>query len=473
MSFAARIKGFLRHQSGNVAIMFGLSSFGIAAMAGVAMDYSSASNARTALAAAADAAALAGATTRGTASAREVVARATFETNLQRSPIDGSYLPTYRAIEENGRIVGYSVGVSGSISSRFGAFYGRTTVDVDLLAEARAGGSGPVDIALVLDTTASMQGARIDGLKSAVNMLLDEIGASDLATGSVRLGVVPFAQYVNVGMSNRNAPWISVPADYQVPVTNTCALGYAQTGETNCRDVYVPPYSCTNDGVTSTCPGYTYRQCDPVYSSTQTNICTSSGGNWVRWYGCVGARPSPLNLQDANYSTRIPGLMDTWCATPVQPLTMDVSSVRATVNGLTTYGDTYLPAGLVWGWRLLSAGEPFAVALNGGQPTKKFMILVTDGRNTRSVDGQWHSGTNGAQSNIETRSVCQNIAADTTTGTQVFTIAFEMDGLDTKTILQECATRTKGAFYDARDVAALRSALSDTLRSIIKVSLTR
>jgi Flp pilus assembly protein TadG len=473
MSLFSRMRGFIKNQSGNVAIMFAMSSFGMVTMAGVAMDYSAASGARTSLASAADSAALAGATTRGSASAREAVARAAFETNLLRAGLEGTFTPVYQAIEEAGRITGYRVSVTGGLNPRFGAFYGRSSVPIELLSEARAGGSGPVDIALVVDTTASMQGARIDGLKSAVNSLLDEVGASDLPPGSVRIGVVPFANYVNVGMINRSQPWINVPSDYQVPVTNTCNLGYAQVGETNCRDVYVPPYSCTNDGVTSTCPGYTYRQCDPVYSSTQTNICTSSGGNWVRWYGCVGARPSPLNLQDANYGTRIPGLMDTWCATPIQPLTTDVSSVRSTVNSLTTSGDTYLPAGLVWGWRMLSAQEPLGVPLNDGKPSKKFMILITDGRNTRSVDGQWHWGYNAAQSDIETRTVCHNISTDLATGTRVYTIAFEMDGLDTKTILQECATKTSGAFYDARDTSALRTALRETLQNIIKVSLTR
>lgn len=469
MSFAARIKGFLKHQSGNVAIMFGLSSFGLATIGGVAMDYSAASGARTSIAAAADSAALTGATTRGSASVREAAARATFETNMQRAGIDGTFTPTFRAIEEGGRIVGYNVGVTGGVTARFGAFYGRSTVDVSLEAEARAGGGAPVDVALVLDTTRSMEGSRIAGLKSAVNQLLDDVAALDVSPGHIRMAVVPFAQYVNVGMSNRNAPWIDVPSDYQTPTTNTCALTYAQI----CSDVYVPPYSCTNDGVTSTCSGYTYRQCNPDYSSTPTNVCTPGGGYWMRWNGCVGARTSPLNIQDGNYGTRIPGLLNVWCASPILPMTTDLVSVRSTVNGLTTDGDTFLPTGLTWGWRVLSAGEPFAVAPNGGRDPSKIMVFITDGRNTRSVVTPTHDGFDAAASDTLTREACQNIAADTTTAARIFTIAFEMDGLGTKAILQDCAARTNGAFYDARDSSALRAALQQILASVIKVSLTR
>jgi hypothetical protein len=210
--------------------------------------------------------------------------------------------------------------------------------------------------------------------------------------------------------------------------------------------------------------------CDPVYSPTPRNVCTTSGGDWVRWDGCVGSRAYPLATQDGGYGTRIPGILGISCATPVQNLTTDIASVRSTINSLTTMGETYLPAGLIWGKRMLSPGEPFPASNAAG--TRKFLVLVTDGRNTKSPSYPDHEGSDSVLADQLTRETCQNIATDTANPIRLFTVAFEMDTLDSKTILQNCAQRSGGQFYDATDTVRLRASFGDITNAIFGVRLT-
>jgi hypothetical protein len=240
---------------------------------------------------------------------------------------------------------------------------------------------------------------------------------------------------------------------------------------------YQPPGTCLIDGRSRPCggspaqPARTERVCDAVYASTPRRVCYPSGGDWVRWNGCVGSRAYPLNTRDSDYGTRIPGIMGVTCATPIQNLTTDISSVRSTINGLTTMGETYLPSGLIWGKRMLSPGEPLSASSTPG--VRKIMVLVTDGKNTKSPTYPNHDGSDGALADQLTRETCQNIATDGANPIRVYTVAFEMDGLDTKTILQNCAARSGGQFFDATDAARLRLAFADIVNSVYAVRLTQ
>jgi Mg-chelatase subunit ChlD len=464
----AFIKNFWKQESGNVSMMFGLALIPILGSAGAAIDYARVSSAQSALVAASDAGALAGAIKLGTADERRNEAKAVFEANLRQANFANPVTVNYVNLAADGQNTGFRLEASGSIDTLFGSFIGTSNVPVRNIAEAKSGTETPLDIVFVLDTTASMEGARMTALKSSVNGILDDIAASPMRPGNIRMSVVPFAQYVNVGVSNRNKPWINVPSDVVGTTSNVCKMEYPQVGE-NCRDI--PAYSCTDDGVIKMCPGY--RQCVPVLGPTQQNICRPETGPSQTWYGCVGSRNYPLNVKDSDYGTRVPGMMNQWCGSEVLPLTSNVSTVRATINGLNTYGETYLPSGLVWGWRMLSKEEPFAAAQVNGQEPRKFMILVTDGRNTTSPNYPDHWGRNETLANNLTRETCANIRADRVTNARIYTIAFEMDGLDAKSILQNCATSTGGKFFDATNSTLLREAMKRALESIMRISLSK
>lgn len=104
----------------------------------------------------------------------------------------------------------------------------------------------------------------------------------------------------------------------------------------------------------------------------------------VEWF--VGSRNYPLDTQDGSYSTRVPGLLNHWCPGTVLPLTSDVTAVNTAIDGMSAYGQTYIPSGLVWGWRVLSPGAPFNESKKATDPkVSQVLILMTDGANTKSA----------------------------------------------------------------------------------------
>ncbi len=484
MSISSQFKRFAQETSGNVALFFALSISSMTAAGGVAMDYSKASNAKSTLSSSADSAAIAGARTRGNAAAREAAARQVFEANLRTAGYTGPVAVTYRNIMSGDMNTGYRIEASGTVRSWFGTFTGNPNAQIATASQASSGGEDPIEIVFVLDTTDSMEGDRIVNLKSATLNILDEINRRSPRPGLVKVGVVPFSQYVNVGMSNRNQSWIDVRPDYQEPIVTTCTMQFPVVGTTNCRTVNypatpsVPPYSCMRDGRPRMCggssgsPASTGNVCDSVYGTVAQSVCTNSGGNWVRWDGCVGSRAYPLETSDSRYDVRIPGILGISCGTPIQNLTTDLNAVRTTISNLTTMGETYLPAGVIWGWRMLSPGEPLNAAVVSGTGTKKFMIMVTDGRNTKSPNYPMHEGNDGAMADQLTRETCANVARDRSNPIQMSTVAFEVDGLDVKRILQDCARGTGGQFYDATNADRLREAFGQIIESVFTVRLT-
>jgi Flp pilus assembly protein TadG len=483
MSISAALRRFRRESSGNVAMMFGLGAAAIFAATGAAVDYSRFSNARTLAATAADSAAIAGAKTRGTPAERREAARKVFEANFQASGAIGAPTVRYENIREHGSDIGFRVEAQVEVRAILGAFTGTSRQVVATKSEAKATFEEPTEVVFVLDTTASMAGGPIAQLKAATTGIIDEMARRVAQPDLLKIGVVPFAQYVNVGLANRDKPWLDVRADYQDPSWDNCRDERRALGRNNCRMVSFPaeparpPGICYNDGRPYSCggspgrPARTEEVCDTIYSEP-TRVCTREPGRWHRWHGCVGSRNYPLETIDGRYDVRIPGIMDVHCATPIQELTTNTAAVRTMINGLTTSGETYLPAGMIWGWRMLSPGEPLNAGAAGPGGARKFMIFVTDGRNTLSPSYPTHNGRVASTADQLTRETCANIAADRSSDIKLFTIAFEMDGLETKAILQACAARTGGEFYDATNAAALREALGKAMDTIFGVKLT-
>ena len=150
--------------------------------------------------------------------------------------------------------------LKGQIRTNFMKLAGIYTVDVRASALAERAVTGSVEVALVLDNTWSMSEVgptgvtKIATLKTAAQSLVTELMNNKKA--SVRIGIVPYADYVNVGTKYRGSSWLSVPDDYVVPaVAATCTTS---TTKSVCT-AYAPTYPCTKtvDGVVepATCGG--------------------------------------------------------------------------------------------------------------------------------------------------------------------------------------------------------------------------
>jgi len=132
-------------------------------------------------------------------------------------------------------------------------------------------------------------------------------------------------------------------------------------------------------------------------------------------------------------------------------------------------GDTYIPAGLTWAYRLMTPDAPFTNtgafkgAFNEG--TFKSIVLMSDGANSRSPRyrnnpsiGKDHYGGNQNKANQYTAEACAEIKSK---GIEIYTIAFEVTDDDTIDMLGLCATSPDHA-YVATDAAKLK----DTFKTI-------
>lgn len=456
------LEEFSRRQEGAVAIIFGLTLMIMLAAAGIAVDYARALNIKSNLQADLDAAVLGAAAQVLSGDADENAVASTYFGDNWKAKHSVSQ------VELNIAKVNDGTGVAGTatvtVPTLIMRLFGHENIPVSATSEALKT-SQDVEVALVVDTTGSMSGTKLEALKQASNTLIDTAYEKPDADQHVKISIVPFAQYVNVGMANRNASWMSVPADSS---ENKESCGYTSPviGTSNCR---METFTGYNDGVP-----YTYQSqvCDYQYGPEEYQ-CTPYVETST-WTGCAGSRDYPLDTLDEQYGTPVPGVMNNTCGSELSPLSNDKDALKSQVDAFVATGETYIPAGLFWGWTTLSKEVPFNQARGygekvGGNPVRKILVLMTDGANTMSPNYPYHWGNDATQSNTLTAELCTNIKAK---GIETFTVAFEVTDQATKDLLKDCATSSTN-FFDASDSTQLEMAFQSIAKDFTPLRLAQ
>ena len=403
------VSKFLRNTSGATALIFGLSAIPTVGAMGVALDYMRAGMAHSRLQAAVDSAALAVGASDST-NTSQLIGLVNNYIRVNGAGLSGfAVTGITRSTNDKGDVI---VTANGEMNTLVMRILGIDQINVNAQTRVARTIINRAEIAMVLDTTGSMAGSKLDTLKDAAKTLIDDsLKANDnSASPLVKIGIVPFAQYVNVGVSRRTASWISVPAD----------------------------------------------------SGTET------------FHGCVGSRNYPDNVHDQNYDTDpIPGLMNITCPSEITDLTTNQDTLDSAVDALYASGYTYIGAGLTWGWRMVSPDAPLTKGIayenmdNQKLKTKKFVILMTDGENTRAPSYPKHDSTSNALANDLTQEVCTNIKAS---NIEVFTVAFQVTDATTLKMLQTCAS-SKNYAFNAQDSGALVMAFQSISNQISRLRL--
>jgi Flp pilus assembly protein TadG len=460
MNFVRNLTALARQNDGNVAVTFALSLAVLCLAGGLAIDYARAFGTQAMMQADLDAAVLGAAKKMADPAAVQAAAERMFNANWAKKH---NVKNVQISVEQSNprTLVGTA---KARVPTTLMGIAGLTGVNVHARSEVEVAGN-EIELSLVLDTTASMSGTKIAALKTSAKMLIDDVYDAPEADQHVKISIVPFGQYVNVGLANRNQSWMQVPADTQTP-RQDCRNRQQVTGTSNCRMVN---RNGEHDGVP-----YSYQEqvCDytygpPVYSCENYT-------EYNTWHGCVGSRNSPLDTQDSNWSSAAPGIMNAWCGTEVQALSNDKAALAAQIDSLTTSGDTYIPAGLFWGWTTLSKSAPFSQARDygeivDGKPVRKIMVLMTDGFNTLSPNYPEHNDNDRHEANDLTSELCTNIKAQ---NIELFTVAFEVSNNSMKHILRDCAT-TRGHFYDADSADQLSQAFQTIAASFTPLRIAK
>ncbi len=471
-----------RDNSGVVAVLFAISAVPLLIGIGAGVDYSRLSAARTAAQSAADAAALAAASSRiETEVSMKLVADAYAAANLRGSNADGSRITEFSYLADKREV---TLAITGSVPTSFMSIAGYHSLAYRAEARAIRGLNGTTELVLVLDNTWSMVGDKLVALKQSAEDLV--VALRQDPNADVKIGVVPYADYVNVGTANRGASWLNVPADYSTTSQRTCV-----TKTTRSVCTRGTPKTCTRvvDGRSET------YDCTPSTCRDETvtpyESCSGGGTTWYRWYGCVGSRTSgSLRLNDTQPSTPYPGYLATSqnCLNPIVPLTSSQSTVVNAIRGMIVNvggykPSTYIPGGLIWGVNVLSPTAPFSEGAAydaANRRPRKVMVLMTDGANTlrfNAADGR-HLAPNGnatnqanqiAQTYTDMNAICTYAKQQQI---EIFTVAFDITDPVAMSAMRNCAT-SPGHAFDAKDRQSLADAFKNIALSLTNVRITR
>lgn len=394
--------GFWKNTAGNTAIMMGLAIVPIVIAAGAAIDFSRANYARTVLQGAADAAALAGATSkdRSNSALNRVVAQY-LEANHAKDVL--RYVSKVEQTLDNDKGT-FRVIIEGQIDTSLMSIAGLKKMDIGAVSQVNVG-SEALEIALVLDNTGSMAGAKIANLKAAATKLVDILEEETSDYADAKIAVVPFAEYVNVGRGNSGAGWL-----------DTSGVDLATWG--GCVGSRPAPLDLQSGTSVQNYPAIEGVPCNAQVLPLTTNLKD------VR---------NRIGAMTATGMTYVPtGLLWGW----------NVLDSQAPFTEGRTMAEIKRTRG------------------------RKALILMTDGENTISPAYPLHNGGNIVASNNNLREMCKKVKDD---GIEMYTVSFMVPSNLIKSILVNCATsKTKyfdadnsvqlnAAFTDiARDLAAVR-----------------
>ena len=440
---------FVRSEEGSAMVLVGLAAMMLLAAAGIAVDMGRVQVVQSRLSNSLDAAGLAAGSMANSGDLNAIVQKyfyANYPMGFMGSNISN---PTVVANSNNSVL---ELDVQGTVPTTFMRIFGIENMPVSAHSQVTRASMG-MELVLVLDTTGSMSGSAGGGVskmtaaKNASNDLLDILYGEETTIEDLWVGLVPFAQAVNIGTSHD--AWTSDPSMPAPGWGPTTWMGCVDARETDNRDV-------TDDTpILYPFPKY-YWTCHSSYNGWYGN--NSGHSDCDTWGGGFGYK-TPLS------TSRGP---NKYCSQAITPLTANKNTVVSAINTLTPQGNTHIVLGAAWAWRLLSpnwknlwGGEMDAndLPLDYGTPLmNKVVILMTDGDNTisnstKGAYGYLSEGRLGTTNqsvaettlNNRTLQVCTSMKNN---GILIYTIAFGTDiGQTAQDMLEDCATSPDHYFY--------------------------
>jgi len=479
---------------GNVTMTFAVAAVPLIAAAGAVIDYSNAREQRSVVQSALDRASLGASQLVGVVPADEVRAETR---KLYERGVSG-HLSASSPVEVSLAGGKVSLGTELHVPTRFLRLIGLDRFVFDLKGEAEAG-TLTYEVALVLDTSASMAGSRIEALRDAASDLTRSLFAANRLNPSpdpVRVAVVPFAGAVNVGPDKATAAWIDGKArapghlenfemNARPTAGNRLALFDALSEVTwaGCVEARPHPLDVSdapptdNDPATLFVPMFAPDEpdlngFDNNYIPDASPACTGSDALPTRNGTAREAEARLCKYVDAeplpggNNNGTVVGPNLNCTSSPVMALSDDEPEILAKIASLDARGTSNIHAGVMWGWRLLSPDLPFTEGRPAGtRNNRKILIVMTDGANNydtygnfnRSMYGTYgyvakgHLGTTSAdpsrvRARLDERTLeaCANAGSEG--GVQIYTVAFQVSDPATLDLLQRCASAPEMAF---------------------------
>ena len=464
-----------------MAVTFAVAALPVSMMVGMGIDIANASRVKLALQDATDEAALSLARQQSTIADSAI-------TSTAQSYVLASYNKTATISVTNATIdrtnIIATIDDQATVPMFFSQMFGVSTMTVHAHAVAQG---LQLEVSLVLDTSGSMAdtagtgGAKIVALRTAVTDFLSNMFGTQTTSQRVSVGIVPFATAVRIVPSGTtpSSSYMDTGGlegdpygDYDTTTYTRFQL-FTQLNQSwgGCVMTRPPPYDVTDDAPTTSTPatlfipwfapdqpdnnpGYPYANYENDYITDTGGTCSGSTSGktdlWREQRICKYKNASPASGLGPNYLC---------VSNAITPLTNTLSTLTTAANALQANGNTNILEGVMWGWRVLSPGQPFTQGKAYGAPNnRKVIILMTDGMNNYGGENNMNDSSyftygfarkgligqvtnnNDTLDNLldaKTLTACTNAKA---MGIVIYTIGFGSGADGSASLLQSCAS---------------------------------
>jgi len=501
------LSGFVRERSGNVAILFGFALIPMLLGLGLAVDYGRAMLVRDRMNDAADAAALAiGSWPDLTQAEQKAKAQQFFDANYSASTLGTVGKLSVSFVGDD-----ITVGVSGTVKTTFMNVVNIDHMDVGA-STTISRKQRNIELVLVLDTTGSMgSGGKLVAMQTAAKKMVSTLFNGKATSTTLKIGVVPFSVAVNIGSDKLSSGWLDT-ATYSTANLSTHPLAFEDLDKTNgvsaltlygkvgkswsgCVRERGGAYELTDDPPASGTPAslwvpYFAPDEPDSASGTSYNNTYLSDGSYSNANCVKGTSTSDKRQCFTGKYKSFSGSGGPYYNCPpakITALTSTQSTVNTAIDSLVANGNTVIPAGLLWGWRVLSPTLPFTEgAAYTDEKWVKAIVLLTDGENDVSqgangIDKSAYnafgyaknghlgnaSGSNAnATLDSKTLAVCNAIkqAGTVDKRIQLYTIGFQVTSAS-QTLLTSCATKPD-MFYNSPSNEQLSGIFQDIAQGL-------
>jgi Flp pilus assembly protein TadG len=410
-----RASSFGRANDGNVAMILALAALPLVMAIGMAIDYSRAVSARSAMQEAIDATSLMLAQDAANSTPAQLTTKAQnyFNALYSASSVtrvsgvtDVTVAATYTPNSGTGSTV--LVTASGNVPTDFMMLAGVSQMAINTSSTAKWGNT-KLRVALALDNTGSMaQNGKMTALQGGATNLIDTLSATATNQGDVYISIVPFANEVNMGES---------------AFVNS---GYIDWTNWSTFNSNLNNYTCGSSNS----------------NRNHTMKCGTANNTTSNWNGCVMDRgnqsgPSATNddatsVAPGTGTTMFPADQGIYCPQAVNVLSYDWTALKQVITNMSPNGNTNQAIGLQHAWMTLLQQAPYnAPAESANYHYVKAIVLFSDGLNTQD---RWY--TDATSIDNRQKLLCDNIK---TTGVTIYSIQVNTSGDPQSSVLAYCA----------------------------------
>ncbi len=369
------------------------------------------------------------------------------------SIVDGPYI---RVDELEEKI---ELDASATVETTFMKLIGKDSITVTSSAEV-ARKMTALDVVLSIDVSGSMGssapggGTRLAAAKAAANELIGILFGADTTEEFLHIGLVPWSSKVNVMTEGES---------YDPAATTTEAVSGFVNPETGAAQNVV--YYANNSKVPLlTAPPNNWKGCvfnRYVHNGTNDDDgdirygpFSGGGVDWPAWQPIFAGNHAIWGGEPRSYGECKMAIGGEECAAcpehGITPLQNNRTVIETAVNDLNDGGNTNIPAGLGWAWRVLKPGVPFTEAIvDPDYDRDQAIVLLTDGENCpRSGDGykRVFGNCNWGRDEMDERLrlLANNVKAD---GVIIYVIQFANEGTELQALLKGVASGPKAPYY--------------------------